>query len=74
MQFGVEFDVWPGNSTEHEKAMSPYYNSMLKLRHHYPSVFRKQWLLENENRTNNSQKKWRKINYFLNLLPNVSEV
>lgn len=48
MHLNFEFDTWQAESTQNDKVIVPYNESMLKLRYKYPSVFREQWLIENE--------------------------
>ena len=66
--------MWPSESSETEKVMVPYNSSMLHLRYRYPVIFRKQWLVEEEE-NDRVVKKFihKKINFAINLLPSVFE-
>jgi hypothetical protein len=77
LNFDFEYDQWANSSCEYDKVMAPYNLSILKLRFQYPSVFRVQWLEEQEDLMQSrgwlkkEKLKYRKIKYSLNILPSI---
>lgn len=78
--YNFDFDEWPATNVDTTKLLAPYNKSIFKLRYEYPSIFRKQFLvdekilgLELAGKLDQSQNKVFKIKYRANLLTMVKE-
>jgi hypothetical protein len=49
LTYNFDFDEWPATNQDTSKNLAPFNKSIFKLRYEYGSVFRKQFLADEEN-------------------------